>query len=91
MRFLAAILCLLCAPASAGDITVAFSPDGDATDAVVHAIGEARHSIRLAAYSFTSKEIAAALIAAHARGIDVEAVLDAGRHRCPRARCLTEA
>lgn len=76
MRILAAVLCLLSLSASAGDVTVAFSPDGGATDAVVQAIGEARHSIRLAAYSFTSKEIAAALVAARGRGVDVEAVLD---------------
>ena len=43
MRFLAAVLCLLCSPVSAGDVAVAFSPDGGATDAVVKVIGEARH------------------------------------------------
>ena len=35
MRFLAAILCLLCSPVSAGDVAIAFSPDGGATEAVV--------------------------------------------------------
>jgi hypothetical protein len=63
VRLLAIILCLFCAPAFAGDVTVAFSPDGGATEAVVKVIGEAQHTIRLAAYSFTSKEIASALVA----------------------------
>lgn len=55
---------------------VAFSPKQGATALVTKAVGEAKHSIKLAAYSFTSKPIAEALIAAHKRGIKVEAVLD---------------
>ena len=39
-------------------------------------IGEARHSVQVAAYGFTSKPIAQALIAAHSGGVEVEAVLD---------------
>jgi hypothetical protein len=42
--------------------------DGGGTEAVVKVIGEAQHTIRPAAYSFTSKEIASALVAAHKRG-----------------------
>lgn len=57
-------------------IEVAFSPDMGATDLVVKAIGEARRSIRVAAYSFTSKPIAQALLAAHKRGVDVKVVVD---------------
>ena len=75
-RFLA--LVLLASPALADpSITVAFSPHAGATEAVVQVISEAKQSIRLAAYGFTSKPIAQALIAAHQRGVDVEAVLDA--------------
>jgi phosphatidylserine/phosphatidylglycerophosphate/cardiolipin synthase-like enzyme len=55
---------------------VAFSTSRGATQAVVKLIGEAKQSIRVAAYSFTSKDIAAALIDAHKRGVDVQAVLD---------------
>jgi phosphatidylserine/phosphatidylglycerophosphate/cardiolipin synthase-like enzyme len=55
---------------------VAFSPDRGATDLVVRTIGEARHSVHVAAYTFTSKAIAEALLEAHRHGIDVEVVVD---------------
>lgn len=59
-----------------GTIEVAFSPKNGATDTVVKAIGEARHSILVQAYSFTSSAIAKALVDAKARGVDVKAILD---------------
>jgi phosphatidylserine/phosphatidylglycerophosphate/cardiolipin synthase-like enzyme len=55
---------------------VAFSPDRGATDLVVKTIREARQSVRMAAYSFTSKPIAVALIDAKKHGIDVRVVVD---------------
>jgi phosphatidylserine/phosphatidylglycerophosphate/cardiolipin synthase-like enzyme len=75
-RFLIAILLLLPASSWAIDAQVAFSPDRGATALVVKTIGEAQHSVRVAAYSFTSKPIAEALLEAHKRGIDVEVVVD---------------
>ncbi len=57
-------------------IETEFSPHRGATAAVVKLIGEAQHMIRVAAYSFTSKDIAKALMDAHKRGVDVQAVLD---------------
>jgi len=57
-------------------VEVAFSPDIGATDLVVKALGEAHRSIRVAAYSFTSKPIAEALLQAHKRGVDVKVVVD---------------
>ena len=57
-------------------IEVAFSPDMGATDLVVKAVGEAHRTIRVAAYSFTSKPIAQALLEAHKRGVDVKVVVD---------------
>lgn len=57
-------------------IAVRLSPKGGATDAIINLIAEAHQSIRVAAYSFTSKDIAEALIAAHDHGIDVKVVLD---------------
>lgn len=57
-------------------IEVAFSPHRGATEAIVKKIGDAKQNIRIAAYSFTSKEIAQALIDAHKRKVDVQAVLD---------------
>lgn len=61
---------------SAVTFEIAFSPRQGATNLVVKTIGEARKSIHVAAYSFTSKPIADALIADHDRGIDVDVVLD---------------
>ena len=55
---------------------VAFSPRGGGTELIVRTISEAKQSIRVAAYSFTSTPIAKALVDAHKRGIDVQAVLD---------------
>jgi phosphatidylserine/phosphatidylglycerophosphate/cardiolipin synthase-like enzyme len=60
----------------ASGITVYFSPHGGCRDAVVGQINKARTSIDFQAYSFTSYEIARALVAAHDRGVNVIAVLD---------------
>lgn len=53
-----------------------FSPSHQCTDLVVKTIGEARSTVRLAAYNFESQPIINALVAAHGRGVDVRAVLD---------------
>ena len=55
---------------------VAFSPNGGALELVVRTIESARKSIRVAAYSFTSKPISLALLEAHKRGVDVQMVVD---------------
>jgi phosphatidylserine/phosphatidylglycerophosphate/cardiolipin synthase-like enzyme len=55
---------------------MAFSPDMGATDLVMKTIHQAKRSIRVAAYSFTSKPIAEALLDAHKHGIDVKVVVD---------------
>ncbi len=57
-------------------ITVYFSPNGGTEGAYVDAIGDAKKSIRGEAYSFTSRPIAEALIAAKKRGVDVQLVVD---------------
>ena len=79
-------LVLLCSPASAYDLTlrdapvqVYFSPRGGAQDALVATIGQARKSIYVQAYSFTSAPIAKALLEAHKRGVRIEAILDKGQ------------
>ncbi|MDK9702478.1 MAG: phospholipase D family protein [Sulfuritalea sp.] len=59
-----------------GTIEVAFSPNGGATDAVVRFIGEAKSSIRMAAYSLTSNPIGKALVEAKHRGVDIRLVID---------------
>ncbi len=58
---------------------VAFSPGGGATELIIKTIGAAKQSIRVAAYSFTSRPIAKALIEAHQAGIDVKVVVDRGQ------------
>jgi len=75
-RFLLALLLLMPIQSWAFDAEVAFSPDRGATALIVKTIGEAKRSIRVAAYSFTSRPIAETLIDAHKRGIDVEVVVD---------------
>jgi phosphatidylserine/phosphatidylglycerophosphate/cardiolipin synthase-like enzyme len=76
MNRLLLALILLPFPSLACDIQVAFSPDRGATDLVVRTIESAHNTVRVAAYSFTSKPIAAALLADARRGVDVEVVVD---------------
>jgi len=61
---------------SAGELEVAFSPNGGATDLVIKVINSAKTSIRVLAYSFTSAPIAKAMVDAHKHGVDVQVVLD---------------
>src|SRR5207237_10633896 len=75
------LLSLLLSVAPAAEFTSArvavyFSPNGGATDAVVHEVNAATHQILVQAYLFTSAPIAKALIDAHKRGVKVLAVLD---------------
>ncbi|WP_322075480.1 phospholipase D family nuclease [Burkholderia cenocepacia] len=62
-------------PAGAG-YEVGFSPNGNALDVVVKGINSARASILVAAYTFTSKPIAVALVEASRRGVKVAVVAD---------------
>lgn len=57
-------------------VEVHFSPHGGCTDAVVALVASATKTVRVQAYSFTSAPILDALAAAHARGIDVQILLD---------------
>lgn len=82
-----AILCfvvaLWCLPAFAYDLTlhdtpvqVFFSPRGGAQESLVATIGQAKDTIFVQAYSFTSAPIAKALVDATKRGVKIEAILD---------------
>ncbi len=62
--------------ASPQSVEVAFSPGGGATALVIKAIASAQKTICAAAYSFTSRPIAKALIEAHNAGVDVRVVVD---------------
>jgi phosphatidylserine/phosphatidylglycerophosphate/cardiolipin synthase-like enzyme len=71
-----ALLSAISSPAGAASFEQAFSPHQGATELVVKTIDGAKKEIHLAGYSFTSKPIGSALVAAHDRGVDVEVVLD---------------
>lgn len=58
------------------NIAVYFSPHGGCTDAVVNALGQAKETILVQAYSFTSPPIAQAVVDAHKRGVNVQVILD---------------
>ena len=53
-----------------------FSPNGGCTEAVVEALGQARTTVKVQAYSFTSAPIAKALLNANKRGLKIEVILD---------------
>lgn len=55
---------------------VFFSPEDVCTGAIVKEINKAKSEILVQAYSFTSEEVAAALVEAHKRGVSVEIILD---------------
>ena len=56
--------------------TVYFSPHGGCTEHIVKAIGSAKRSILVQAYSFTSQPIAEALVETQQRGVKVEVIVD---------------
>lgn len=61
-------------------IDVCFRPGPRACDnVIVDHLSSAKKTVLVQAYSFTHKEIAAALVAAKKRGVDVRAILDAGQ------------
>lgn len=72
---------------AASGVNVGFSPEGSAETLVLGVMDHAQTEIRLAGYSFTSPEIASALIRAKMRGVDVRVVLDekANHNRSSRA------
>lgn len=61
---------------AAPTIEAGFSPEGSALQLVLGTIGDARQSVRLMGYSFTSPEVVKALTDAKRRGVDVKVVLD---------------
>lgn len=65
-----------CVPPAAPTVDVGFSPEGSAERLVLDAICSSHRSIHVSAYAFTSGPIAAALVEAHRRGVDVAVVAD---------------
>lgn len=62
-------------------VEVYFSPKGGATDAIVKHLGQAKQTVYVLAYSFTSPAITQALIDAQARGAEVVVILDKSQSR----------
>lgn len=58
-------------------VEVAFPPEQDANALIVNAVRMAKQQIQVQAFSFTSNEIAFALIAAQRRGLEVQIIADA--------------
>ena len=78
----AAVLPLSCGPPPPlPPIEVYFSPKGGCTEAVVAEIQQAKQSIFVQAYSFTSTPIAEALVEAHKRGVHIEVILDVSNRK----------
>jgi phosphatidylserine/phosphatidylglycerophosphate/cardiolipin synthase-like enzyme len=65
-----------CAP-----VTVCFTPGGNCTQVIVQALGAAKGTALVQAYSFTSAPIAKALLDAHKRGVQVQVILDKSQRR----------
>jgi phosphatidylserine/phosphatidylglycerophosphate/cardiolipin synthase-like enzyme len=64
------------AATAATNIQVYFSPNGQATAAITNALAQAKKTVLVQAYSFTSAPIAGALRDAHRRGVKVTVILD---------------
>jgi len=70
---------LLTAPVAHGlepAYELGFSPRGESLQVVLNGIADAKESILVAAYSFTSRPVSEALLAAHKRGVKVAVVAD---------------
>ena len=83
-KLLLPLLLALCTPAAYADTffskntsyNVCFTPGQDCTSLIIKSIVQAKQSIYVQAYSFTSAVIAQALVEAKRRGVDVEVILD---------------
>jgi phosphatidylserine/phosphatidylglycerophosphate/cardiolipin synthase-like enzyme len=58
------------------EVEVFFSPQGGCTEAIEKALGQAKGTVLIQAYSFTSAPIAKAVVDAHKRGVKVQVILD---------------
>lgn len=63
--------------ALSGTVQLLFTPEDDATGAILQALEQARKQVLVQAFSFTSRDIARALVSARQRGVDVQLIADA--------------
>ena len=71
---------------SSAGMQVCFSPQGGCTAAVVSALNDARETVLVQAYTFSSAPIAKALVDAHKRGVKVQVILDKSQRTEPYSR-----
>lgn len=69
------------APFSCSQIQPGFVPGENCEEQIVQQIAKAKRMILVQAYSFTSKPIVTALLAAHQRGVKVQVILDKSQLR----------
>ena len=62
-------------------LSVYFSPAGGCTEAIIKELNNAKTSVLVQAYSFTSAPIAKALLNAHKRGVRVDVLLDKSQRK----------
>lgn len=73
-----------------GSVEIEFTPGGRPEATLIALIDGARRSVRVQAYAFTSRPIAAALIAARRRGVSVEVLADARMNRRARGNVVPD-
>lgn len=80
-------------PAVEARINACFTPDQDCAGLIVQAVNTAASSLHVMAYSFTSTEIAQALMNAKRRGVDVRVLIDRSQLHAPHSqlKALTNA
>ena len=71
-----------------GEIELAFSPWDDPEQVLLQVVSDARSSLLVQAYVFTSRTFADALIAAQRRGVRVEVLADAHMNRRERGNAI---
>jgi phosphatidylserine/phosphatidylglycerophosphate/cardiolipin synthase-like enzyme len=73
-----------------GILQAAFTPWDNIESLIVEAIDAGKEQVLVQAYLLTSKKIAATLVAAHRRGVDVKVLADAEQHAKTGSSKLTE-
>ncbi|TAH47071.1 MAG: phospholipase D family protein [Betaproteobacteria bacterium] len=71
-----------------GEVEVAFAPRDDAEGLLLDVIREARRTVLVQAYVFTSRRVADALVAANRRGVQVQVLADAAMNRRGKGNAL---
>ena len=91
MKYLLASLIVLISltaiPLAHADTKVYFSPNGDCQQAVVGELKKAHQTIDIAMYSFTSREIAQALLDAKEHHVKIRITLDPGQIKDRYSKC----